>query len=85
LHARQPPAGRDHDHRWRTVAWRWQQRGFTCGWPPPGKRKCSVPHRSRLQSCVRPVHAARMDCWPWWSPRTGPSTPSFDHLVGAGE
>jgi hypothetical protein len=20
-----------------------------CGWPPPGKRKCSVPHRSRLQ------------------------------------
>jgi hypothetical protein len=29
-------------------------RRFMCGWPPPGKRKCSVPHRSRLQSCVRP-------------------------------
>src|SRR5262245_22931728 len=39
-------------------------RRFMCGWPPPGKRKCSVPHRSRLQSCVRPVHAVRMDCWP---------------------
>src|SRR6516225_3488979 len=25
---------------------------------------CSVPHRSRLQSCVRPVHAVQMDCWP---------------------
>jgi hypothetical protein len=37
---------------------------FMCGWPPPGKRKCSVPHRSRLQSCVRPVHAVRRDCWP---------------------
>jgi hypothetical protein len=24
-------------------------RRFMCGWPPPGKRKCSVPHRSRLQ------------------------------------
>jgi hypothetical protein len=21
-------------------------RRFMCGWPPPGKRKCSVPHRS---------------------------------------
>src|SRR5437660_5609402 len=21
-----------------------------CGWPPPGKRKCSVPHGSRLQN-----------------------------------
>src|SRR5262249_16110267 len=39
-------------------------RRFMCGWPPPGKRKCNVPHRSRLQSCVRPVHAVRMDCWP---------------------
>src|SRR5215831_3806889 len=39
-------------------------RRLMCGWPPPGKRKCNVPHRSRLQSCVRPVHAARMDCWP---------------------
>jgi hypothetical protein len=39
-------------------------RRFMCGWPPPGKRKCSVPHRSRLQSCVRPVHAVRRDCWP---------------------
>jgi hypothetical protein len=39
-------------------------RRFMCGWPPPGKRKCSVPRRSRLQSCVRPVHAVRMDCWP---------------------
>ena len=29
-----------------------------CGWPPPGKRKCSVPHRT----CVRPVHAVRRDC-----------------------
>jgi hypothetical protein len=28
-------------------------RRLMCGWPPPGKRKCSVPHRSRLQSCVR--------------------------------
>jgi hypothetical protein len=27
---------------------------FMCGWPPPGKRKCCVPHRGRLQSCVRP-------------------------------
>jgi hypothetical protein len=26
---------------------------FMCGWPPPGKRKCSVQHRGRLQSCVR--------------------------------
>jgi hypothetical protein len=39
-------------------------RRFMCGWPPPGKRKCSVPHRSRLQSCVRPVGAVRVDCWP---------------------
>jgi hypothetical protein len=31
---------------------------------PSVKRKCSVPHRSRLQSCVRPVYAVRMDCWP---------------------
>jgi hypothetical protein len=44
-----------------------QQKGSSCplwvmcGWPPPGKRKCSVPHKSRLQSCVRPVHAVRMD------------------------
>jgi hypothetical protein len=41
-----------------------KSRRFMCGWPPPGKRKCSVPHRSRLQSCVRPVHAVRRDCWP---------------------
>jgi hypothetical protein len=47
---------------------------FMCEWPPPGKRKCSVPHRSRLQSCVRPVHAVRMDCWPSWSPRTEASS-----------
>src|SRR5436309_12047881 len=47
---------------------------FMCGWPPPGKRKCSVPHGSRLQSCVRPVHAVRMDCWPCWSPRTEASS-----------
>jgi len=51
-----------------------KRRRFMCGWPPPGKRKCSVPHRSRLQSCVRPVHAVRMDCWPWWSPRTEASS-----------
>ena len=25
-------------------------RRFMCGWPPPGERKLSVPHRSRLQS-----------------------------------
>jgi hypothetical protein len=37
-------------------------RRFMCGRPPPGKRKYRVPHRSRLQSCVRPVHAVRMDC-----------------------
>src|SRR5262244_92818 len=29
-----------------------RSRRFMCGWAPPGKRKCSVPHRSRLQSCV---------------------------------
>ena len=23
-----------------------------------------VPHRGRLQSCVRPVDAAQTDCWP---------------------
>src|SRR6516165_2261873 len=40
------------------------RRFLMCGWPPPGKRKLSVPHRRRLQSCVRPVHAVRMDCWP---------------------
>jgi hypothetical protein len=38
------------------------RRRLMCGWPLPGKRKLSVPHRSRLQSCVRPVHAVRMDC-----------------------
>src|SRR5262249_13738780 len=41
-----------------------KSRRFMCGGTPPGKRKCSVRHRSRLQSCVRPVHAVRMDCWP---------------------
>src|SRR5262249_8427821 len=49
-------------------------RRFMCGWPPPGKRKCNVPHRSRLQSCVRPVHAVLVDCWPRWSPRTEASS-----------
>jgi hypothetical protein len=39
-------------------------RRFMCGWPLPSKRKCSVPHRSRLQSCVRPVDAARMAAGP---------------------
>jgi hypothetical protein len=39
-------------------------RRLMCGWPPPGKRSLGVQHRGRLQSCVRPVDAARMDCWP---------------------
>src|SRR5256885_15170942 len=30
-----------------------------CGWPPRGKRKCSVPPRSRLQSCVDGPRLAR--------------------------
>ena len=35
-----------------------------CGWPPPGKRSFGVQRRGRLQSCVRPVGAVRVDCWP---------------------
>ena len=35
-----------------------------CGWPPPRKRSCCAWSSCRLQSCVRPVGAARMDCWP---------------------
>jgi hypothetical protein len=37
---------------------------FMSGWPPPGKRSFGVQHRGRLQSCVRPVGAVRVDCWP---------------------
>jgi hypothetical protein len=39
-------------------------RRFMCGWPPPGKRSFGVQRRGRLQSCVRPVGAVRVDCWP---------------------
>ena len=42
-----------------------EARRFMCGWPLPGKRKCNVPHRSRLQSCVRPVQAVQRDCCLW--------------------
>src|SRR5262249_62193923 len=35
-----------------------------CGWPPPGKRSFGVQRRGRLQSCVRPVGAVRVDRWP---------------------
>ena len=37
---------------------------FMCGWPPLGKRSLGVQRRGRLQSCVRPVGAVRVDCWP---------------------
>src|SRR5262245_28924297 len=40
------------------------RRFIMCGWPPPGKRSLGAQHRGRLQSCVRPVDAVRMDCWP---------------------
>ena len=39
-------------------------RRFMCGWPPPGKRSFGVQRRGRLQSCVRPVGAVRVDRWP---------------------
>jgi hypothetical protein len=39
-------------------------RRLMCRWPPPGKRKFGVQHIGRLQSCVRPVDAAKTDCWP---------------------
>src|SRR6516225_1119782 len=45
-----------------------------CGWPPPGKRSFGVQRRGRLQSCVRPVGAVRVDCWPCWGPRTESSS-----------
>jgi hypothetical protein len=32
--------------------------------PLPGKRSFGVQHGGRLQSCVRPVGAVRVDCWP---------------------
>jgi hypothetical protein len=40
------------------------RRRIMWGWPPPGKRSLGAQHRGRLQSCVRPVDAVRMDCWP---------------------
>jgi hypothetical protein len=43
---------------------RTMNRRFMCGWPPPGKRSFGVQRRGRLQSCVRPVGAVRVDCWP---------------------
>src|SRR5262245_15160169 len=49
-------------------------RRFMCGWPPPGKRSFGVQRRGRLQSCVRPVGAVRVDCWPGWGPRTESSS-----------
>src|SRR6516165_691208 len=45
-----------------------------CGWPPPGKRSFGVQRRGRLQSCVRPVGAVRVDCWPCWGARTESSS-----------
>jgi hypothetical protein len=41
-----------------------KSRRFMCGWPPPGKRSFGVQRRGRLQSCVRPVGAVRVDRWP---------------------
>src|SRR5262245_36606075 len=60
---------------------------------PPGKRKCRVPHRSPCSHVSRPF-TQWMAPVPGDSPATpvwhldaarGPPTPSFDHLVGAGE
>jgi len=39
-------------------------RRLMCGWPPPCKRLCCAWGSRRLQSCVRPVGAVRVDCWP---------------------
>src|ERR1700745_1456146 len=41
------------------IWYKMKSRRLMCGWPPPGKRKCSVPHKSRAQSCVDGPRLAR--------------------------